>query len=333
MSWFCPSCKKHLEESVGESQVSLEIEPMKKMYHRWCEIYTELAAILCLPEAALPRVALSVNDARDGAQCAAEKRQQWHGFMQAMRSTFPDLLSAKDVKNWNSLHARKVYYRGVVRRNSQRFVCAIEAQTEIHEDLMTTKRVPAGAREYYVLDWQQTLKEGEEVCIMAFPNPAVNERDKVSKIVRVLTHDDGPVPMQPKTSRPCVADSLAEGNDIDGMLRARADDEASLGDLADPDSPFADLMTWSEDQPKMQQPKRKAKPAKHQPRSCKQLSGRSGLQQARQSADNPKERKPLPLTGSPVFNSSRPQTDAKLHALGKPSMICPLSPTAAYFGD
>jgi hypothetical protein len=203
---------------------------------------------------------------------------------------------------------------------------------ELHEDLMTTKRVPGGAREHYVLDWQQTLKEGEEVCIMAFPNPAVNERDKVSKIVRVLTHDNGPEPMQPKTSRPCVADSLAAGNEGDRMLRTNPADETSLDDLADAESPFADLMTWSEDQPKMKQPERKAKPAKSQPHSCKRLSGRSRLQPTRPSVVNPKTRTPLPLTGSPVFNSSRPQTDAKLHMHGKPSM-CPLSPTAAYFGD
>jgi len=344
MACFCPSCKKHVEEGIGCAQVSLDIEPMKRMYHLWFDIYSELAEILCLPKPTLARLALSVNTGTDAAQSAEEKRQQWHCLMQAIRTTFPDLPSADDVRNWNSLIARKVYYRGVVRRNNKRFACSIEARMEMHEDLKTAKRVPVGAREYHVLDWQQTLEEGEEVYFMAFPNPAANERDKVSKIVRVLTRDDGLELMQSKTSRPFVADSLGAGNEFDSMFQTGTD-AASLG-LADPDSPFAELMTWSQDQPKITQPKKNAKPGKNNPRSCKQLVGRPGCQPTK-SVDSPQRNQPFPSTGSPVFNSSTPQTAVKLSVmqrrasiltpvftkLQRRALICPLSPGTAYFGD
>jgi hypothetical protein len=313
LGWFCPSCRKHLEVGVGCPQGSLDAEDVKRMYNLWCDIYSELAEIMCLPKDAFPRVGLSARTRTDGEQSAEEKRQEWYCFAQALRAISPDSPSPQNVKNWNSLVARKNYYRGVVRRNNQHFVCTIEAQMEVHADLTTSKRTPVGPRDYYVLDWESTLEEGEEVCFMAFPNPAVNERAKLSKVVRVLTKKDDVEVLQSPSSRPFVTGSPGVGNEFNA---------------------FADLMTWSQDQPKARQSKQKVK-------SGKNTSDKRPVEKAGDVLEiliaNPERSQPLPSTGFPVSNSSSIlQKDAELHVcttLQRRPSFCPLSPTAAYFGD
>jgi len=182
---FCPTCKRNLEEGVSGRNHLLAAALMEQMYRRWKLISTELAETLGTQ--AMPREASECMP-RSGLFRNAEV--SWRDVLHAFRETFPAAPAAEDVRNWNSVHGRRKLYRGVIHRDHRRFVCTVEALEELNEAFVATRRVPAGARDFILLDWHQQYYEGQEVNFVAFPNPAVSERGTVSKIVRLLNVPD-----------------------------------------------------------------------------------------------------------------------------------------------
>jgi len=179
---FCPPCKRQLEEGIPEGQHSLDTVPVQQMSQRWHAIFVELAEELGYPE---PPPVISASSSTAPAN-SEEARDRWRKLLAVFGQAFPAAPDSEEVRNWNSVHGRKLYYRGTVRRGKRQFVVTLEAQAELNEDLITTKRAPTGQRELLFLDWQERLVEGQQVLFIAFPNPSVNERDKVNRIVRLL---------------------------------------------------------------------------------------------------------------------------------------------------
>lgn len=192
LPFFCPPCKRQLEEGILETQHSLETGPAEQMYQRWYTIFVEMAEALGFAE---PPERLSGGSSTEPHPSSSQRprpadseeaRDRWRHLLAAFTLSFPPAPPSEDVRNWNSVHGRKLYYRGIVRKARRHFVCIVEAQAEIGEDLTTTKRIPTGNREFHLLDWQEHLADGEEVLFIAFPNPSVTERDRVSRIVRLV---------------------------------------------------------------------------------------------------------------------------------------------------
>jgi len=201
---FCPPCKRQLEEGIGEAQYSLDTGPAEQMYQRWYGVFVELAEALGYPE---PPPMLSAGSSTEPPPWSPQKRpadaeearDRWRRLLEAFQQSFPLAPTSEDVRNWNSVHGRKLYYRGVIHRGHRQFICTVEALMELSEDLVTARRAPTGVREFHVLDWQEHLVDGLEVLFIAFPNPSVTERDRVSRIVRLLSTSGGEaIPPEPK---------------------------------------------------------------------------------------------------------------------------------------
>mmetsp|Transcript_94067 Transcript_94067/g.148731 ORF Transcript_94067/g.148731 Transcript_94067/m.148731 type:complete len:736 (-) Transcript_94067:27-2234(-) len=217
---FCPPCKRLLEGSIVEEEVSLEIDAVVQMYQKWYEIAKEMAQILEFPQLA-PQDASFCNESGNySAALPAGRREQWRRLLQAFQETCPMSPSAEDVRNWNSVHGRKLYYRGVVHRGSRRFVCTVEASVELQEDLKTAKKIAGGPKQYHIIDWEERLTNGQEVKFLAFPNPSVNERDKVNKLARLLTPEGD---AGPKTSRISLALQLDAAREKQDMPAANSE--------------------------------------------------------------------------------------------------------------
>jgi len=123
-------------------------------------------------------------------------RMHWRDILAAFNRSFPSPPKAEDVRNWNTVHCRRKHYRGIIHRQHWKYVCSVEAQEELEEDLCTSRRVPQGIREFHLLDWHKQFSEGQEVHFVAFPNPCMAERDTVSRIVRLLNVPEA-IPAQP----------------------------------------------------------------------------------------------------------------------------------------
>jgi len=187
---FCPPCKRNLEEVIptlqsnvgGEHKTLQGPALLEQMYRHWHKISMELADVLGYP-APLP-----IDNLRNGdTSGAAQEPPGWREVLRAFRETFPAPPDIADVRNWNSVHGRRKHFSGrAVRRSDHRFVRTIEVQEELSEDLVGLRAVPGGAREFPILDWHGSLLEGQVVQFIAFPNPAIAERDKVSRVVRLL---------------------------------------------------------------------------------------------------------------------------------------------------
>ncbi|CAK0805002.1 unnamed protein product, partial [Prorocentrum cordatum] len=228
---FCPPCKRSLEDGIPGSKDMPEATLTESMCERWRAICTELAQILGGQDSAAAKSADAGGDA--GLRLAeghipASSLALWSSTLSAFAGCFPVRPDPEDVRNWNSVHSRRKHFRGVIHRCRRRFVCILEAQEELEEDLRVSRRALQGAREYPVLDWHEDLSEGQEVLFTAFPNPSVRERDRVSRIVRLLNAPEGGAASENKPA-------------------ALAGAGGALGDSFK-DS-FADLVEWSTQQP------------------------------------------------------------------------------------
>jgi hypothetical protein len=124
------------------------------------------------------------------------------GAFSAFEECFPSPPPFDEVKSWNSTHRRGRRFRGIIRRSQQRFVCKVEAQEELTDDLASTGREVHESREYSLVDWDEEFADGQEVYFLAFPNPALSERQNTSRIVQILR--------PPVASPPSVCSSLPD---------------------------------------------------------------------------------------------------------------------------
>merc|ERR1719379_837016 len=117
---------------------------------------------------------------------ALQARTHWREVLTAFEESFPTPPLVDDVRNWNSVRSRRKHYRGVVAKR-MKYLVTVEAIEEIVEEgSQSGRRVPVGSRSFPLLNLDDSLLEGQEVWFIAFPNPAVGERNLVSRIVKLL---------------------------------------------------------------------------------------------------------------------------------------------------
>lgn len=125
---------------------------------------------------------------------SAKARMEWREVLQSFEESFPTPPKVEDTRNWNSVRSRRKHYRGVVRKKLN-FLIYIEATEEyVGDEVDVPRKLSAGStsqRVYPYLNLDNSLYEGNEVCFIAFPNPAVGERTLVSRVVKLL---DAPEP-------------------------------------------------------------------------------------------------------------------------------------------
>mmetsp|Transcript_21794 Transcript_21794/g.40084 ORF Transcript_21794/g.40084 Transcript_21794/m.40084 type:complete len:676 (-) Transcript_21794:66-2093(-) len=224
---FCPTCKRQLEDSIqAPGQCESDGMLLEEMYERWRTVVEEIADIVGYP-APPPR---SQSTAQDGGQML-----EWQEILAAFEALFPQPPDAKDVRNWNSVHGRRKHYRGEIRRLGRRFVVSIDATQELGPDLTVSRPIQPGSKSFQVLDWLESLEEGQEVDFVAFPNPSVSEREQVSRIVRLLD-------VTSRTEQGGSIDAKAEDEGSPRGPFARLDDGGAGGGFVDT---FADLMEWT----------------------------------------------------------------------------------------
>jgi len=237
---FCPPCKRHLEEGIPSWHDLSEPVQLERMYERWHSISEELAEELGCPPPSTPATSssatpLMMNPSPLGQRSIDESDQAaWmHGaeLLQAFQGCLEKTPDVDEVRNWNSVHGRRKHFRGRIFRNGKRFVCTLTATEELDEDLKHVKVLPPDFRDYKILDWNETYADRQEVDFIAFPNPAVSERNKVSRVVRLLTNLKGQDscqehghPLPASSSRPIVKQS---GDDAFGNVLAWSDDASA----------------------------------------------------------------------------------------------------------
>jgi len=209
LPFFCPPCMRHLEEEFPASQQSgLEITSAELMYEHWHNIYAEIAETVGYP-AATSKVVKRTETFESGEPA----RQHWQTILAAFGESFKSPPPSEEVRNWNSVYGRRKHYRGVVRRRNQRHCVSVEALEELSADLKPLRRVTKGARDFLYLDWQQQLREGQEVHFVACPNPSVAERDQVSRIVRLVNEPKALEEQCPSASPALQATGVAAAGD------------------------------------------------------------------------------------------------------------------------
>lgn len=227
------------------------------MFARWRSIFAEIAEAAGYP-APSPS---AVEPPPDTFANSEQARQHWRTVLAAFRDSFQNPPPVEEVRNWNSVHGRRKHYRGVVHRRNHHHCITVEALEELGADLTPLRRVTTGVRDFSLLDWQQDLEEDQEVHFIAFPNPSVEERDKVSRIIRLLNVPDeaeercppslprSPVPSQ-ATGAAISADSARSGHPVKKTASSSTAEASPLTDNSPPafaSTAFADLMQWSED--------------------------------------------------------------------------------------
>jgi len=249
---FCLPCMRHLEERLPAEQSDVEIAPVESMYEHWYDIYAEIAEAVGYP-APLPRVVKPSEMLESGEQV----REHVHEVLAAFGESFKSPPPSEDVRNWNSVYGRRKHYRGIIHRQNRRYCVAVEALEELSADLTPIRRVTNGVREFLLVDWQQQLIEGQEVDFVACPNPSVEERDTVSRIVGLL---NVPRTTEEKyTASPAALQATGAATDGKKAITNNADipkssSTSSLGSTTLPSSPastgiaFSDLMQWSQEE-------------------------------------------------------------------------------------
>mmetsp|Transcript_56072 Transcript_56072/g.102821 ORF Transcript_56072/g.102821 Transcript_56072/m.102821 type:complete len:573 (-) Transcript_56072:177-1895(-) len=248
---FCLPCMRHLEEGIPAEQSDLEIAPVEFMYDRWYNIYAEIAETVGYP-AATSKVVKRTEAFESGEPA----RQHWQTILAAFGESFKSPPPSEEVRNWNSVYGRRKHYRGVVRRRNQRHCVSVEALEELSADLTPIRRVTSGVQKFLLVDWQHQLIEGQEVHFIACPNPSVEERDAVGRIVGLLN-----VPRKAEEKCPSSPEALqAIGAATDGKRPisnadiSKSYSMSSLGSTTLPSSPastgiaFSDLMQWSQEE-------------------------------------------------------------------------------------
>ena len=138
---FCPPCKRNLRDGIPGSEDMPEAALTESMGGRWRAICTELVQVLGGQDAA-------VVDATAGGgaeprlaegHIPASSLALWSSTLSAFAGHFPVRPDPEDVCNWNSVHQRRKYFRGVIRRCRRRFVCTLEAHEELEADLRTRR--------------------------------------------------------------------------------------------------------------------------------------------------------------------------------------------------
>lgn len=266
---FCPPCRRQLEEGIDGRHTMQEIELLEGMYLRWVSIATDIAVAL-KHEAERP----SVGDFLESPVCSPSQghsRGRWSRVLALFGKTFRQPPKPEDVRNWNSVHGRRNQYRGFVRRHAScRFVCTLVATVELNEDKSKRKAYKSGQREFQIIDWSGSLQEGQDLLFIAFPNPAVSERDYVHRVVRLLNESDDEDAPCVKTTEDCAVVATTAGTpqcvlqplqtrdlgtSLDWRVRLDAKPEESPTEAInkEPDMTsnsfvdFGDLMQWSQD--------------------------------------------------------------------------------------
>mmetsp|Transcript_141321 Transcript_141321/g.246121 ORF Transcript_141321/g.246121 Transcript_141321/m.246121 type:complete len:559 (-) Transcript_141321:246-1922(-) len=248
---FCLPCMRHLEESLPAQQSGLEIASVECMYEHWHNIYTEIAE-----EIGYPAPASKVVKPPEMLESSEQVRGHLQDVLAAFGASFKSPPPSEDVRNWNSVYGRRKHYRGIIHRRNNRYCVAVEALEELSADLTPIRRVTSGVQKFLLVDWQHQLIEGQEVHFIACPNPSVEERDTVGRIVSLLN-----VPRKAEEKCPSSPEALqAIGAASDGKRPisnadiSKSYSMSSLGSTTLPSSPestdlaFSDLMQWSQEE-------------------------------------------------------------------------------------
>jgi len=270
LSHFCPPCMRHLEEDLPPAhQSGLDIASVQVMYERWHNIYAEIAEAVGYPAPASR--AIKPPETFENRE---EAREYWRSILAAFGESFKSPPPSEEVRNWNSVYGRRKHYRGIVHRRNRHHCVTVEALEELSTDLAPLRRVTTGLREFLFLDWQQQLREGQEVHFVACPNPSVDERDQVSRIVRLINmpEADEKCPSTPRALQATGA-ATAGGKAINSEVAiqpsssmSQCSTQCSLMDETQPSSAvsqfplmdatpaaftdvaFSDLMQWSQEE-------------------------------------------------------------------------------------
>jgi len=270
LPFFCPPCMRHLEEDLPPAhQSGLDIASVQVMYERWHNIYAEIAEAVGYPAPASR--AIKPPETFENRE---EAREYWRSILAAFGESFKSPPPSEEVRNWNSVYGRRKHYRGIVHRRNRHHCVTVEALEELSADLAPLRRVTTGLREFLFLDWQQQLREGQEVHFVACPNPSVDERDQVSRIVRLINmpEADEKCPSTPRALQATGA-ATAGGKAINSEVAiqpsssmSQCSTQCSLMDETQPSSAvsqfplmdatpaaftdvaFSDLMQWSQEE-------------------------------------------------------------------------------------
>mmetsp|Transcript_68043 Transcript_68043/g.129461 ORF Transcript_68043/g.129461 Transcript_68043/m.129461 type:complete len:507 (-) Transcript_68043:245-1765(-) len=333
LSSFCPPCMRHLEESLPAQQSGLEIASVECMYEHWHNIYAEIAEAVGYP-APGPKVV----KAPETCESREQARKHWHNVLAAFEESFKSPPPSEEVRNWNSVYGRRKHYRGIIHRQNRRYCVAVEALEELSADLTPIRRVTTGMREFLLLDWQQQLHEGQEVNFVVCPNPSVDERDKVSRVVRLLGMPD-------KAEEKC-ASSLADLPASRSNSDIQTCSSGSSGSTTPP--AFTDLMQWSQEA--LAEPEAPAAAKDNVPHAldCLPLGGNGALHQPpginlhMSSSVHVLSAPPSRPRGNALFIPMGVRSSAMAAGLGSghaqagpgcSPLMDPRSPCAAYFGD
>ncbi|EER09977.1 hypothetical protein Pmar_PMAR018622 [Perkinsus marinus ATCC 50983] len=157
---FCPSCKKASELGLWETWEGVVTDDTfyYNLLKYWYAIYTDIASTLGYAKST------DLNLPQDPTDVTIVN------VMDFYYEAFPEHPVPEDVRNWSSMGQRKKQLTGTIIRQC--------GGLQRHHDM--------AGRRFYIIDWRGALKIGDHVQFVAFPNPSVDERNKLPHVIKVL---------------------------------------------------------------------------------------------------------------------------------------------------
>ncbi|CAD7949779.1 unnamed protein product [Amoebophrya sp. A120] len=170
---------------------SLLKHKLSRVYESWYRTYLQLCRELAYPAASEPlQPSEFFSTGPDVPRDLTIAEEEY--FMHCMQENLPVIeASTGDVKNWNSMLVRKKYLKGYV-ESKVNFLCKIVAEEELDADLNPTGRPTSEI--FWYLDFRSSLEEQDVFPFLSIPNPAVNERNVLPKLCKLI-RDDGEGPL------------------------------------------------------------------------------------------------------------------------------------------
>ncbi|KAF4675304.1 hypothetical protein FOL47_007921 [Perkinsus chesapeaki] len=176
---FCPSCKKAAELALRDKWGVTDDTLYYNLLKYWHSIYKDIENSLGFPKCR------DLNLPKDPEEVTILNVMDYY------QKAFPEGPHPEDVRNWSSMGQRKKQMTGTIIRQCGTLLWELT----VLEDLQHQhgSRVPPSQRHhdmvghrFYLIDWRGSLKIGDHLQFVAFPNPSVEERGQLPHVLKIL---------------------------------------------------------------------------------------------------------------------------------------------------